>query len=252
MSFWYRARQRLAQWIGLEIIHSQERYGKQLTELAKPGCRWLEIGCGRQILPDWAMAEREQRELAGRASMLVGIDFDAAILEHPYLDARVIASGYELPFPNGSFDLVTANMVVEHLAEPLTLYKEVERVLAPGGRFLFHTPNYRNYNIYLASKVPDGIKKRIIWLLERREEKDVFPVFYRSNTRRDIEMLASGAGLTVEQVSIHDSIGAFAELGPVGLLEVGVLKLFTMPGLRDLRSNIVTVLQKRTLSGRRG
>lgn len=47
-----------------------------------------------------------------------------------------------LPFPDGSFDLVVCNAVVEHLhGIHKLLFQEVRRVLAPGGVFVFTTPN---------------------------------------------------------------------------------------------------------------
>lgn len=40
----------------------------------------------------------------------------------------------DLPFPNRSFDVVLANFVVNHLADPQAGVKELVRVAAPGGR----------------------------------------------------------------------------------------------------------------------
>jgi SAM-dependent methyltransferase len=41
-----------------------------------------------------------------------------------------------LPFPNGSFALIMAGLVVEHVADLPALLKETVRVLCPGGRFV--------------------------------------------------------------------------------------------------------------------
>jgi SAM-dependent methyltransferase len=47
-----------------------------------------------------------------------------------------------LPFPDGAFDLVVSNAVVEHLhGIHAQVFAEALRVLAPGGRFVFTTPN---------------------------------------------------------------------------------------------------------------
>ena len=124
------------------------------------------------------------------------------IAEHPLLTHRVKAFGDRLPFRNSSFDIITANMVMEHVQDPEAFLREVKRVLRPHGMFLFHTPNYHYYGIRVASLIPDGLKQKIIWILEKRHAEDVFPTFYRINTLRDIQIMASNTGFAVERLDI--------------------------------------------------
>ncbi len=63
------------------------------------------------------------RARAGRARILVG---DAESLQH---------------LAEGSFDVVVALHVVEHLDDPAATIGEIHRILRPGGLWLFATPN---------------------------------------------------------------------------------------------------------------
>ncbi|MBC7714915.1 MAG: class I SAM-dependent methyltransferase, partial [Rhizobacter sp.] len=45
-----------------------------------------------------------------------------------------------LPFADNSFDVITCMDVIEHLENPEFVLREINRILKPGGRFLFHVP----------------------------------------------------------------------------------------------------------------
>lgn len=51
-----------------------------------------------------------------------------------------------LPFEDGSFDLVHANQVIEHLRSTDAFMREVARVCAPGGRILLSTNNLASWH----------------------------------------------------------------------------------------------------------
>src|SRR5690606_30810586 len=105
-----------------------------------------------------------------------------------------------LPFASACFDVVSANMVAEHLADPAAALREVHRVLAPGGCALIHTPNLSSPATWLAAAAPECLKKPVIALLERRAAEDVFPTHYRFNRRIDIDRCAGASGLIGESV----------------------------------------------------
>ena len=50
------------------------------------------------------------------------------------------ASGTELPFRPGSFDVVVASDVLEHIDDDLRAVQEIARMLRPGGAFIFSVP----------------------------------------------------------------------------------------------------------------
>lgn len=241
-AFWRRRASDVARAIGAEQVHAQTHYARLLKDLVAEGDAWLDIGCGRQIVPSWALPEAELKAIVARAGRIVGIDFDDAILDHPYLDERVIASGYHLPFAAETFDVVSANRVMEHIDEPARLLTEVARVLKPGGRFVCVTPNSRAPLVRAAAFVPDALKKRIVWFLEQRHADDVFPTFYRFNDSQSIRRaVASSGGLEVTALRFVQSITALTKLGPLGIADI----LFMHYGPAGRRPNILCVLAKR-------
>jgi SAM-dependent methyltransferase len=104
----------------------------------RPYGRVLEVGFGAgAVLLALAPAARE----------MSGIDLDAdpavvsEILARRGVRADLRAGNvYELPFGDGSFDLVVSYSVFEHLHDYPRALNEVARVLQPGGRFLLGMP----------------------------------------------------------------------------------------------------------------
>lgn len=225
------------------VPSSQVRYAETLRSVLKPGMDWLDLGCGHSILPYWIDG---QEELVARAKSLIGYDYDwASLLKHRQISRLVSGDIVNLPFRENAFDLITANMVVEHLTDPAQSLAEVRRILRPGGRFLYHTPNRRYYMTAVARMVNQDLKNKIVWIMERRAEDDVFPTFYRMNTEEDIQSAARAAGLQVETLlAINTSSTGQILLGPFVLADLAWRRATRADGLRQFRSNYVVVLRK--------
>jgi len=242
---WVKGKAAIARAIHLDLTHPQVLYGRTLQRYVYRGARWLDVGCGYQILPFWAMSEDAQRELVGPVAMLIGADVDERIKDHPLLTHRVEALGGALPFREQTFDLVTANMVMEHIDRPQNFLADIRRVLRPNGRFLFHTPNILFWLTFIAYLTPDAIKKPIIWRLEQRPAEDVFPTRYTINTPWRIERLAAEAGFDVEELNMAGSSHIFDRLGPIGWAECFLQKGMSTVLRGRLNSNIIAVLRRK-------
>jgi 2-polyprenyl-3-methyl-5-hydroxy-6-metoxy-1,4-benzoquinol methylase len=247
---WRNGKLAIAKAIHLDLTHNLVRYGHALRQYVRPGDRWLDVGCGYQILPFWAMPQAEQAQIVHSAAFLVGVDVDERIATHPLLSYRVKALGGALPFKDGTFDLVTANMVVEHVEDPESFMADVHRVLRPGGRFLFHTPNYLYWLVFLASITPEAVKKPIIQALEGRTADDVFPTHYRINTANRITCLAKQSGFAVEELSVIGSSGSFGRLGPIGWAECFLLKGLEVGFKGRFNQNIIACLRREPSANR--
>jgi SAM-dependent methyltransferase len=95
---------------------------------------------------------------------------------------------------DGVFDVVRANMVVEHLMAPGAVFAEVQRVLRPGGQFNFVTPNLNSPYMRAAAHTPDGVKRMLARVFEGRAENDVFPTTYRMNTEPSLRAQPNAQG----------------------------------------------------------
>lgn len=158
-----------------------------------PATRVLDLGCGRG-----GVMER----LHPQAGFIAGLDPDLGSLREHRTSALARSSGLAkaLPYADGSFDLVSCSWVLEHLPEPERAFAEVARVLVPGGRFIFLTPN-AHHPLLVLNRALGWTRGRLVSQFYDRAEADTFPAFYRANTPAQIERLARAAGL--ERVALR-------------------------------------------------
>jgi ubiquinone/menaquinone biosynthesis C-methylase UbiE len=225
------------------LRYSQVHYYETLKRTIPTSCDWLDLGCGHQMFASWMVAE--ERELARRSRRLVGIDLDwEGMRKNQAVTERVFGDLEKLPFCAGSFDAVTANMVMEHLPNPQKVLDEVQRVLRPGGILIFHTPNVRCFMMTIASKMPQSLKNLLAGVLEGRKEEDVFPTCYRMNRLAVIRRYASKSGFVVQELKSVSTSAITALLGPVAIVELLYLRILESPHLAGFRSNLIAVLRK--------
>ncbi|MGD0884973.1 MAG: class I SAM-dependent methyltransferase [Thermodesulfovibrionales bacterium] len=100
-----------------------------------PGGRILDIGCGRGLFLDimrkagWSVTGIEfNEETASYASAGYGLDvLSGDLTEHE--------------FPDGFFDVISMNHVLEHVVNPRAMVEECTRILRKGGLLVIAVPN---------------------------------------------------------------------------------------------------------------
>jgi len=116
----------------------------------------LDVGCVAGFLSN---------ELSKVGLNVTGVDLspNSLMIARKYDETKSVnyqtADAYHLPFPDHSFDILTAMDFLEHVEHPDTIIKEFSRVLKPNGLFIFHTFN-RNFFSYVV------IIKLVEWLVK--------------------------------------------------------------------------------------
>lgn len=239
----FRAYWELERRIAPGLDSSQAHYEAVLRRYVSQATRWLDLGCGRHLLPEWR--RDAERELIGRAAAVAGVDLDFDSLRDnksvPFLCRSSVG---ELPFAPASFSLVTANMVMEHVDAPATVLRELHRVLVPGGHLVFHTPNAGAFPTVVARLLPDRVKRYLAQILDGRESKDVFPTHYRANRPGEIRRQAAETGFEVTELHLVSTNAVFALVPPLAALELLWIRSLRTPDRAHRRSNIIAVLTR--------
>lgn len=168
----------------------------RLRRCLRPDSRVLDAGCGRG-----GVMELFWREVA----LAAGVDADRASLREQRTGMPVACGlAGALPFAGASFDLVLGLWLLEHLERPSEALLEIRRVLRPGGRFLFLTPNVRHPLLWanrLSQRLP-ALQRRLVPALYGRAEADTFRVHYQANTPVRLRKLAATCGFQVDRLDV--------------------------------------------------
>jgi len=225
---------------------NQEIWGETIRQYLTYPVRWLDAGCGWQLLAKGL--DPLENELVSLARFVVGVDLDVPHLcKHANISRRICASLDCLPFSDASFDLVTCNMVVEHLPAPFTPFQEMSRVLVPGGTLLVHTPNTWNYLVFaniLAKKIlPRSVILKLIH--DSREEDDIYPTCYRANNARALRNLGESVNLQPECVRFLTHPQPYSRFfAPAAFFELLLMRATMTRPLDRFGATIVMVFRK--------
>jgi ubiquinone/menaquinone biosynthesis C-methylase UbiE len=222
--------------------HPYRHLERSIDAGVMPQMAVLDIGCGRTA-PNLS-------KLKGRARRLYGIDLVDFRDTDPDLTLFNENVAELKSFKDNSIDLAYSRSVMEHVEDAEAAYREIFRVLAPGGRYIFLTPNRYDYASIIASIVPNRYHGSIVKNTEGRLEEDTFPTCYNSNSFRRIRQLAAETGFSVialERMGQYPNYLSFSR--PVFWLGSLYEKMLEKtPGLGVLRGWIFCILEKPRLT----
>ncbi len=217
-------------------IETHERHSERPDDvdgavIAAAGCTAvdavLDVGCGTGAF---------LRRLAtpGRAAPLAGIDSSpaavAALDEVPGVEAR-LGDATALPWPGGTFDVVTARHMLYHVGDPVAAIREARRVLRPGGRFAA-VVNVRDPYPRIHGLLRDAVAAH-----------GFDPDFYRVGVHGD-NLPAMVAGVfAATRVERHDNALVFDAPGPVVAYAVSMLTGFGVTADDPARPAVVASIE---------
>lgn len=193
--------------------HPYRIFERRVSEVLRPEQVLLDAGCGRSA--------PVLQHFRGKVRELIGIDLVPFECSPPggmtLLNRDLTRTG----LLGESIDTIMSRSVMEHISDPVATYSEMNRILRPCGHFVFLTANLWDYSSIISKLVPNRLHPKIVAIAEGRQEGDVFPVQYKTNTRSAIVRLARATGFEI--VSLE-----YLSQYPNYFLFNGLLFLFAM------------------------
>jgi SAM-dependent methyltransferase len=115
--------------------HEQPGYYRDVTRHFDSSAELLDVGCGT----GW---------LADHFERYTGVDASADAVAEAVRRGRNVRQAdvdERLPFEDSQFDAVILKDLLEHVADPVALVREVRRVLRPGGRVFASSPDAQRW-----------------------------------------------------------------------------------------------------------
>jgi SAM-dependent methyltransferase len=174
---------------------------------ADPG-RVLEVGCGNGRL-------YRQLRASSYCGMYSGVEVAGHVIaqnrsSHPDAEWRV-GEAYELPFPDGAFDLCFAFYVLEHLVWPERALREMLRVVHPKGRLALVFPDFVESG-YMPSQLTGYTPGSARVKLRARRWIDALVGLYDSRLRMPLALAAGSRRVGRFPVNMRPLCLSFPEL----------------------------------------
>lgn len=217
-----------------------DRFSDVIHEYVRLGDLMLDAGCGSGRVFQYRFDD------AQRPRLIVGVDRTDEPRANRNVDAAARADLAALPFPDATFDVAISSHVAEHLTQPERVFRELARVLKPGGRLLVLTPNRWHYVTVSSALLPHAFH-----LAYNRwrgvDTHDIFPTVYRANTAGRLRSLYEAAGLRVERLDQFETEPEYLAFStPTYALGVAYERLVNrFDALKGLRVNLLAVGRKR-------
>jgi len=206
------------------------------------------LGTGQEILEIGAGPENQTSLFLSGLGRLQGVDVSDEVLGNRHLQKAAVYDGKVLPFSAEQFDLCVSDYVLEHIEDATAHFREVARVLKPGGKYCFRTPNLFHYVALASSLLPHSVHLQLANRMRGAgaDAHDPYPTFYRANTAGKLRKLCRQAGLSVEELRMVEKEPSYGRRGAVFFYPMLAYERAVngIGALRGFRANIFGVVVK--------
>jgi ubiquinone/menaquinone biosynthesis C-methylase UbiE len=175
------------------------------------------LGRSSQILEIGAGPSNATTRFLSTIGTVVGLDVSPEVLGNDAVAEARQYDGRTIPFPDASFDGCVSNYVLEHVEHPHVHFREVARVLRPGGSYLFRTPNIFHYVALVSRLLPHvahvSLSKRLRGMTA--DDHDPWVTFYRANSAGTLRGLAEEEGLEVVELRMVEKEPSYGRAGAI-------------------------------------
>lgn len=217
-------------------------YQTTVDQLAQEGVEWIDVGGGKTLFPN---NPNLSIELSRRAAFLVGVDPSNTLEQNELVHekAYAILEDYKT---DRTFDLATMRMVAEHVEDPDSFCGALGRLIHQSGHVVILTPNKWAFVSIIASIVPNRFHPFFARILSpNRLEEDVFPTFYRMNTRSDLKHVFDRCGFDEVGFAYLADCVVLQRFRVTYFVELLIWKTMSLIGIRYPETNILAIYRRR-------
>ena len=114
---------------------------REVTKVATPAESVLDVGCADGVFSNVIFKKVKPNKFIGLDVVKTSINWAKKHWASNKKMKFLVGDAHHLPFTNGTFDAVFCLEALEHVAEPLKVFKEFKRVMKKGGYGVFLVPS---------------------------------------------------------------------------------------------------------------
>jgi ubiquinone/menaquinone biosynthesis C-methylase UbiE len=175
---------------------------------APPARTIVEIGAG---------PSNQTSDFYATLGPVCGLDVSDEVSGNSALNSWRIFDGKHMPFPDNSVDACFSNWVLEHVENPNEHFREVRRILRPGGSYSFRTMNAHHYVGAVSKFSPHWFHRAVANRVRALQDgaHDPWPTFYRCNTPKTLNRVVRDAGFRAVEIKMLETEPSYGRANAV-------------------------------------